>query len=113
MPTRQSTDSATELESTSIATHGGRDRVGIGSVDVRQNLNISTGSNNDSLTLGTNELPRPAGEEDPSLVGDQPGIRLPLNVRGSMNLHNGGGNDFAWLESLHVGQHLRARAEDE
>ena len=93
--------------SVSIATHGGQDRIGMGSVDVAGNLNIASGSRDDFLTLGLNELPRPAGEDDPNGVDGESTISLPLNVRGNMNLHTGGGADFAWLEALHVGQNLR------
>jgi hypothetical protein len=91
-----------------IVTGAGDDGVAMGSVEVLTNLSINSGSQNDVIRLGVNELPGPADGVGVSIVDGDVGISLPLDVFGSMTINTGGGDDQAWLESVHVAQNLRA-----
>jgi hypothetical protein len=97
-----------------IVTGGGNDGIAMGSLEVYDNLTINTGSHDDVIRLGVNELPEPGdeiaiGDVAISDVVGTPGINLPLDVFGSLRINAGGGDDQAWLESVHVANNMRVQ----
>jgi len=97
-----------------IDTGAGHDAVVMGSLEVYDNLTINTGRHGDVIRLGVNELPEPGdeiaiGDVAISDVVGTPGINLPLDVFGSLRINAGGGDDQAWLESVHVANNMRVQ----
>jgi hypothetical protein len=93
-----------------IVTGAGNDAVVMGSLEVYDNMTINSGRHGDVIRLGINELQVPTDGEllgDIAFVEDGPPINLPLDVFGSLRINTGGGDDQAWLESVHVAQNMR------